>query len=1373
MVRDVPRNLAMKTLLPFFALGLALAGATALAQTPGLTHRYNFNRGAADLVGTADGTLQGAAALTNGALVLDGTNSYLALPANLVTGYTAISLEAWVTDFGSGSWARIFDFGNNTTDYMFLSLPAGGGNLRGAYTTNGNTAEQLLQWSGGRPPVGQESHIVWATDAATHLGRLYVNGVQVGVNTNLTYSPAILGPTVNNWLGRSQFSGDHYFYGAFDEFRIYNYALSSNQVVADYQAGPNALDTGPVYFYQQPQSQAVTEWRPVTFAAGVGGTPPFWLQWVRNGSPVDGATNASLTFTATIGDNNSVYQLWATNVVSNTVCVAASSNALLTVFTDTNPPVLLGALVTSVYSVQLQFSEALQAATANNLSDYAITGPSGPVAVTSAALDSTGSSVTLGIPPLELGSNYTVAVSFIRDLAGNLIAPNSQATFTYQPNMINIQADQPGIQISSNLFGIFFEELSSAGDGGLYAELVRNRSFEDNPTNADYWSFVTTGSAAGQLNLDTSLPLGPNNTNALSLTFQSGVGSVGAANGGYWGIPVSAGNAYRLNLYARGSSGFTGPVTISLENGAGTSVYAQTPIGGLTTSWQHFSRSLFPSSSDPAARLVLRIGSAGTVYLDFVSLFPAQTFNNRTNGLRPDLANMLVNLHPAFMRFPGGAWVDGSGVPNFYNWETTVGDPANRVPRWDLWGYMVDNGLGYHEYLQFCEDLGAAPLFVVNCGMDYSTAVPTNQLAPYVQIALDAIQYANGDTNTPWGSQRAANGHPAPFNLRYLEIGNENGGSAYSDHYAFFYYAIKAQYPEIQLIANTPVSSRPMDIVDEHYYSTPAFFTQQSTRYDSYSRSGPKVFVGEYAVKYNGDRPNLTGALGEAAFMTGMERNSDVVVMASYAPLFANLNNQDWNPNLIYFNGTQVYGTPSYYCQQMFSLNRGDYALPTAITTAFMTPTNHGAIGVGTWNTQSAYSNLVVTAGTNVLYQSDFTTLAGTNGYQFLGTNWVLTGGMLEQIGAGYDLRATTGSTAWSNYTYTARAMKLSGSEGFLIMFNVLNTNNFMWWNIGGWNNTQTGIEWAQNGTKTLLASVPMAINTGQWYDIRIELGNRIRCYLNGTLIHDIQSPSTGLQLYASGSLVPSRGQVVLKAVNETGSPLITQLGVPAARGLAPSATVTVLANADPLSENSLAQPANVFPVTTTVTGVATNFQYTFPPYSLTVLRFQELPDSPVGITLGAASNQLSLTALSNGIPIQLSSFITNDVSVDYTVDTPAGVLASGTAQFVPGDLAKLITLSVSNLQNYSLVRVTLANPVGGQLTGVTQTYYVNLPDVGGQPVLGLAQFGDQTLLYWSNPTDTLCHADTILGPWNALTILSSPVTLAPTDPQAFYLLKR
>jgi alpha-L-arabinofuranosidase len=1345
---------------------------TAPGQTANMTHRYSFNGNANDLVGTANGVLQGGAIISNNALVLNGVNSYVSLPANIVTNYTAITLETWITDNGSGGWARIYDFGNNTTDYMFLTLPSGGGNLRGAYTTNGNGAEQVLEWpNGGRPAVGQQSHIVWTSDGATHLGLLYVNGVPVGTNANMTLTPATLGPTINNWLGRSQFSGDPYFYGSINEFRIYNIALSSNAIFQDHLLGPDTLGGGPVSFLVQPQSQSVLDLGNVTFSAVVGGTLPISLQWYRNGVPLTGATNLTLSFIAALTDNNASYQLWATNTYTNTIHVAASSNATLTVTAVTTPPVLLSAQDVSTNTVQLVFSEALSADTATNLANYAISSLGGSVSATAATLDGTATLVTLTIPPLVFGTSYTVTVNGVKDLFGNVIAPGSQATFIYVPNSITIQADQPGVTISSNLFGIFFEELSSAGDGGLYAELVRNRSFEDNTNNPDYWTFVTSGTAAGSMALDTSLPLSPSNLTSLRLTLSNGVGTVGAANSGYWGIPVSSGALYNLGFYARCSSNFHASITTSLESSDGSAVYASSSLAGVTTGWTHFTALLTPNPTDPAARLALRISQPGTVWLDFVSLFPSQTFHNRTNGLRPDLANMLVNLRPSFVRFPGGAWVDGAGVPDFYNWEVTVGNPADRQPRWDLWGYMVDNGLGYHEYLQMCEDLGAVPLFAVNCGMDYSVAVATNQLSPYIQEALDAIEYANGATNSFWGAQRAANGHPAPFNLAYMEIGNENGGADYDTHYAMFYDAIKAQYPQMKLIATSVVSSRPMDVVDEHYYPDPVFFEQQSVRYDTYSRSGPRIFVGEYAVTSGSGNGNLAGALGEAAFMTGMERNSDVVIMASYAPLFANLNNKDWNPDLIYFTGTQVYGTPSYYAQQMFSLNRGDVVLSNSVVAPAMASTNHGAIGLGTWNTQSAYSNLLVTAGATTLYQSDFTTPAGTNGWQFGTGTWVATGGMLEQTAGGTDNTATYGSTTWSNYTYTLSAMKLGGSEGFLIMFNVLDTNNYMWWNIGGWNNTQTGIEWAQNGSKSLLASVPMTINTGQWYQIRIELGADIRCYLDGVLIHAVSSAAAAL--YASSSFLRANGQIIVKAVNVTGSPAPTELRLNAARGLAPTAAATVLTSASPLDENSLAQPTNVVPATTLLTGVSTDFAYTFPANSLTILRFQEQPDSPVGVSLQAPTNQLNLAALSNGVPVMLSSFITNTVSVTYTVDAPGGIVARGTLTFAPGDLGKVILLSIPNLQSYSLLRVTLSSPVGGQLSGITQAYYVNLPSVGGVPLLGLGQFPDQTVLYWSDGTCALQQAGSLPGLWTTVSNTPSPVSITLGNAQQFYRLHR
>ena len=508
-----------------------------------------------------------------------------------------------------------------------------------------------------------------------------------------------------------------------------------------------------------------------------------------------------------------------------------------------------------------------------------------------------------------------------------------------QNSTITIQANQPAATISSNLFGIFFEEINMAGDGGIYSELIRNRSFEDAPTPVQ-WTLVTGGTAAGSFGIDTSVPLSSSNTQSLKLTMTGGSGSLGAANNGYYGIPLAGAQTYNLGFYARGAAGFTGNITVSLESSNGGTVYAQGSASGLTTGWQHFAMSLVPNATDPNARLALRISQAGSVYLDFVSLFPAVTFNSRTNGLRPDLANMLVNLKPSFMRFPGGSWVDGSDLADAYHWELTVGAPSNRTPRNNVWGYVVDNGLGYQEYLQMCEDLGTLPLLCINCGISGSEVVSTNNLGPWVQEALDAIQYANGDTNTYWGAQRAANGHPAPFNLQYLEIGNENSGAAYNANYAFFYNAINAAYPAVNIIADsfgTIPTSAPVEMLDEHYYNSASWFAQNSTHYDSYSRTGPKIFVGEYAVAYDigpGFPATLQDALGEAAWMTGLERNSDIVAMASYAPLFANVNNEDWSPDLIYFNGTQVYGTPSYYVQQMFSLNRGNVVLPTTVSTS-------------------------------------------------------------------------------------------------------------------------------------------------------------------------------------------------------------------------------------------------------------------------------------------------------------------------------------------------------------------------------------------------------------------------------------------------------
>ncbi|HEU4752736.1 MAG TPA: alpha-L-arabinofuranosidase, partial [Armatimonadota bacterium] len=380
---------------------------------------------------------------------------------------------------------------------------------------------------------------------------------------------------------------------------------------------------------------------------------------------------------------------------------------------------------------------------------------------------------------------------------------------------------------------------------------VRNRSFED-AEQPQGWSAVERGGARAALALETATPLNPAHQRSLrvELTGAPG-GEAGAANEGFWGIPVQEGARYRLSLYARAGGGFSGPLTASLE-GADGRVYARERFRGLSEGWSRFTATLKSGASDPKARLVLSGAGSGTLWLDMVSLFPAETWKRRANGLRPDLAGLVSDMKPAFVRFPGGCFCEGDRLANAFRWRKTIGPVEERPGHWNLWGYRSTDGLGYHEYLQWCEDLGAEPLFVINCGMAHEDMVPLPQLDPWVQDALDAIEYANGPVTSQWGALRAKNGHPKPFGLKYLEIGNENGWGntlpAYEARYARFYDAIKQRYPAMQLVATTPVKGRPMDLVDEHFYNSPDWFLANSGRYDRYNRSGTKVYVGEYAV---------------------------------------------------------------------------------------------------------------------------------------------------------------------------------------------------------------------------------------------------------------------------------------------------------------------------------------------------------------------------------------------------------------------------------------------------------------------------------------------------------------------------------------------
>jgi alpha-L-arabinofuranosidase len=566
----------------------------------------------------------------------------------------------------------------------------------------------------------------------------------------------------------------------------------------------------------------------------------------------------------------------------------------------------------------------------------------------------------------------------------------------------------------------------------------------------------------------------------------------------------------------------------------------------------------------------------------------------------------MAALKPSFLRFPGGCWVEGDTMDKMYDWKKTVGNVDSRTPLWNIWQYNATHGIGYHEYLQLADDLGAEPLFCINAGMSHKEIVPMDQMGRWVQDALDAIEYANGPTNTLWGGMRARNGRPEPFHLKYLEIGNENGGQAYNERWALFHRAIKAKHPEVQLIANDwqnniPKDPRP-DIVDEHYYNTPEFFIRQANHYDRYDRKGPKIFVGEYAVTRNTGLGNLRGAIGEAAFMIGLERNSDVVRMAAYAPLFCNANHKRWPVNLINFDSTRWYGIPSYYVQKLFSEHRGDTVLPTRVEAGETQPKPPtGGIGVGTWNTSAEFKDIKVTAPDGkVLFESDFSRTH--KGWRLLGdgAQWTVAEGALRQTAEREFIRALAGDRSWTDYTLTLKARKLAGREGFLVLFHINGDDDRVWWNIGGWRNTEHGIE-----LDDTLDRRRGTVETGRWYDIKVELrGRRVKCWLDGRLIHDLEAPVGPIRSLIAGAVRDqARSEIIVKVVNTSADPIRTTLRLEGAGKLATSAAATVLTSDRPTDENSLDEPTKVAPKSAVLPLEGNHLRHEFPGNSFTVIR--------------------------------------------------------------------------------------------------------------------------------------------------------------------------
>lgn len=542
--------------------------------------------------------------------------------------------------------------------------------------------------------------------------------------------------------------------------------------------------------------------------------------------------------------------------------------------------------------------------------------------------------------------------------------------------VITVDATGPRRTVSPEMYGIFFEEISHAGDGGLYAELVLNRDMEASTIPEGWrvegdqvfttmgwrtrkwfhddlpgWSFVAEGGADGSMHIDANNPLNDRNPHSLRLVVAKTGTRCGVANSGYWGINVQAGEWYDATFYARTEGNKGVGLVFSLENAAGDKVCARATIPEIgrgefgppqpsaangPSQWRKYTLGLHANASDPRCRLVIAPIEPATMWLDVVSLFPRKTFKDRSNGMRRDVAQMLLDMKPGFLRFPGGCVVEGVTLYNRIRWKDSIGDIAQRKGDFDLWGYYTTYGLGYHEYLQLAEDLGAEAMYVANCGMSCQARRPAeiadaNQLRFYVQDTLDALEYAVGPATSEWGAKRAANGRAEPFKLKYVEIGNENRGPDYERHYKIFYDAIKAKYPKIITIADVRMADRPVEIVDDHFYVDPARFFNMANHYDNADRNGPKIYVGEYAVNRGVGTGSLLGALAETVFMLNMERNADVVVMCSYAPLFENVNQRNWPVNLILLDSSRCVGRSSYQAQKVFAMNRPDVVLQTLV----------------------------------------------------------------------------------------------------------------------------------------------------------------------------------------------------------------------------------------------------------------------------------------------------------------------------------------------------------------------------------------------------------------------------------------------------------
>jgi len=846
---------------------------------------------------------------------------------------------------------------------------------------------------------------------------------------------------------------------------------------------------------------------------------------------------------------------------------------------------------------------------------------------------------------------------------------------------INVDMSDEITEYPEDLWGIFIEEISRSGDGGLWPEMIYNMGFEEkdvpddctvidnevhgpakpnyqsgrvknyifyhfNPDNkTEGWTLEPMASSSATMKVVTTNPVSKGNANSLQLDI-TGSGAR-LMNEGYAGISMVSGEKYNISFYARSTSAYNGGIKVNIIGKDGNEIFSEKFDLTKDGAWKKYDAVIASNITDNKAKLVMEFDGSGQVFIDYISLMPQETFMG--HGLRKDIAQTLADIKPSFVRWPGGCIVEGLSMADRIKWKETIGPRIERVGKMDLWGYHNSCSIGYHDFLQFCEDIGAEPMFVVNAGLscvvrngDY---FELDEMDDLIQDHLDAIEYAIGDVSTKWGAERAKNGHPEPFHLKYIEIGNENSGDTYAKHYSYIYKRLKEAYPQIKYISThdrlTPVPESydegSVEMIDPHYYVRSENFFNTVNIFDDAPRGLYDVYVGEYAVNSGVGPGTLEGALAEAAFMLGIEKNSDLVKIASYAPILENTDFQMWPTNLIRFKNNVVVPRTSYHVQYMFSNNRPDVVLGTELVMDNTIPAISGKVGFSaTVNAQGSKVEMKDFAvngqpvsGSWVEQGSWTKTDEGYTNGEFKDLNYLVEPNLyIPGTNKNSPPRLSSGgwitsSTEVSGNFDVATKVKFENSIGnFGMRFGVKDDRNYLAVNIsaprfrpgstptsavGSTPKYSVALAMVEGNTSIALGTIGEGIELSldEWHDVKLAVdGSTISFFIDGNEIGSAQYKPLQKR-YALAGYDRESSEIIIKVVNAISEPFSTSINLNNVGSVESIGKVITLTSDLLLDENDFESPNAIHPIESEFAKFGKKFNMTFEPNSFTILRIK------------------------------------------------------------------------------------------------------------------------------------------------------------------------